>query len=168
MTATVAVRCHHTNGDDGGTDVAGATLRFHLADNDVADALTQVTRPGGAGFAYSWVKQFRLFTSVTPLGSIANIKFYMPGPKPVGADVNIKTTPTYLAPVTNAATPLAGGTIASGYNYTSANPLSVAGSLANPSTGQTGDFVQAQMAVQQTALAGVNDFGKFVFRYDES
>jgi hypothetical protein len=165
MSATIQVRSHHTNVDDGGTDVASGTLRFKLADNDVQNTVNPIVRPGGAGFLYSWIKQLRLFASVTPVTTISNIKFFMTGAAPTGVDVMVKTSASYTDPTAQAATALAG--TVSGFTYTADAPLSVAGTLTNPSTGQIGSFVQAQLRCDQTGTPAIVGTGAFWFRWDE-
>lgn len=165
MAATVQAHTHHGAADDLGVNIAGATLRFKNADNDTQDGANQVARPGGAGFNYSYVKQLRLKSTVTPIAKLFNIKFWMSGPKPTGVDVFVKTSPAYINPVANASTALTG--VTSGYSYTPSAPLSISGSQTNPSTGSFGDFLEAQMGAQVTAAAGVNALGPFIFRYDE-
>ena len=83
-----------------------------------------------------------------------------------GIGVLVKTSASYLDPIANAATVLASAS--SAFSYTSGAPLSVTGSLANPSTGAFGDYVQLQMSVASTASPGTTGSEQLIFSYDES
>ena len=72
----------------------------------------------------------------------------------------------YIDPVNNAQTQLSGTTDA--FTYTSGAPLSVAGSINNPSTGAFGDGVYLQMSVASTASQGTTPSETLTFSYDES
>jgi len=73
----------------------------------------------------------------------------------------------YVDPVNLAQTQLTGLTT-SAFTYTSGSPLSVSGSISNPSTGVFGDPVQLQMAVASTATQGTTPSETLTFAYDES
>lgn len=72
----------------------------------------------------------------------------------------------YLDPLNWTTTALSG--TASFFTYTSGSPLSVPGSLSNPSTGRIGDLVQMQMTVTSTASLGPTPTETATFVYDES
>lgn len=168
MAATVELRSYHgSSGSESGTDVAGGSLRFKQADNDTVDANNPVPVPA-AGTNYSWIKNLRLFATTTPSNTINNIKFYTDGANGLGTGVtlNVKTSATYVDPVANEDTVLSSTTDA--FTYTSGSPLSVSGSLSNPSTGAIGDFVVLQIAVGTTASAGTSGSETLTMQYDES
>lgn len=73
----------------------------------------------------------------------------------------------YIDPVNNAQTQVSTLTT-SAFTYTSGSPLSVAGSINNPSTGVFGDPVQLQMSVASTATQGTTPSETLTFQYDES
>lgn len=72
----------------------------------------------------------------------------------------------YIDPVNHAATLLSGTTDA--FTYTSGSPLSLAGSISNPSTGPFGDGLELQMTVGSTASQGTTPSETLTFQYDES
>lgn len=168
MPATVLLKSFHgASGSESGADVAGGSIRFKLADNDTVDANNPIPVPA-AGTNYSYLKNWRLSASTTPANTINNLKFYTDGSNGYGTGValNVKTSATYVDPVANGTTVLSGTTDA--FTYTSGSPLSVAGSISNPSTGDFGDYVVMQMAVGTTAVQGTTGSESLTMSYDES
>jgi hypothetical protein len=53
------------------------------------------------------------------------------------------------------------------FSYTSGSPLSVTGSISNPSTGQFGDRVVYQIEVASTASPGATPTETITWKYDE-
>lgn len=72
----------------------------------------------------------------------------------------------YFDPINNAATVLSGTTDA--FTYTSGSPLSVTGSINNPSTGRFGSYITLQMAVASTASPGTTPSETLSYTFDES
>jgi hypothetical protein len=121
----------------------------------------------------------RLNCTSSPSSVINNIKWYTDGGNGLGTGVtcNVNTATSYTQAtgtpgttgiqltVGNYAT-LAGAP-SNAFAYTSGSPLSVSGSINNPSTGQFGDRVVYQMAVDNTASPGISSAETFTWRYDE-
>jgi hypothetical protein len=72
----------------------------------------------------------------------------------------------YYDPVNNAQTQIAGMTDA--FTMTSGAPLTIAGSISNPSTGAFGDGTYLQMSVASTASQGTTPSETLTWSYDES
>jgi hypothetical protein len=75
----------------------------------------------------------------------------------------------YFDPINNAATQLQSfGTGGDAFTFTSGSPLSLNGSITNPSTGRFGGGVYLQMTVASTATQGTTASETLTFAYDES
>lgn len=72
----------------------------------------------------------------------------------------------YLDPIQNAQTSLAGATDA--FSFTSSVPLSLAGSISNPTTGSFGDYMSLQLAITSAASQGNSGTESFTVSYDEA
>lgn len=167
MPATVNIVSHHGAAGATQTNVDGGSVRFKLSDDDTVDANNPIAIPTGAD-VYSYIKQFRFSAGTTPSNTINNLKFYMDGANGFGTGVslNVKTSASYTNPLTQTTTAL--GSTASAFTYTSGSPLSVTGSISNPSTGLFGDYIQMQMQVANTATQGTTGSETATFQYDES
>jgi hypothetical protein len=166
MAATIEIRSYHGATPDAGTDVAGGSVRFKQADNDTADANNPVPVPA-AGTNYSFLKQFRFYASVTPDNTIDNMNFYTDGANGYGTDVNLNalTDSGYTDPIALGA---ASGGGSDAFGYTSGSPLTVSGSINNPTTGAFGHYLKLQITVGTSATQGTKSGETFTFEYDES
>lgn len=169
MVATVQIISLH--GINGVTEfqIDGGSMRFRVDDVDTVDATSPIPIPA-AGTNYSWIKQCRFKATVTPANTINNLKFYSDGANGLGTGVDVlaKTyvSGNYILPSTQGTTQLSGTTTI--FTYTSGSPLSVAGSITNPSTGLFGDIVAMQMSVTTTATQGTTPSETITFQFDES
>lgn len=162
--AAVRVRSHHTNGDDGGTNVDTTTIRMKAADNDTQDVNNQVPRSSN-----SFIKELTFYVTTAPTNVINNLKVYMTGTAVANVSLNMKSSGTYVAPVTQGTTLLTGTTNA--YTYTAAAPLSINGSFTtgtDTAPKNIGDFVLLQAVVGASATIGTAiSLGNVIFRWDE-
>lgn len=167
MPATVQIISYHGATGTTETQVDGGNMRFKQADNDTVDAVNPIPVPG-AGSNYSYIKQVRLKATTTPANSISNIKAYMDGANGLGTGVSLngKTSASYTDPSSQGTTVLSG--TADMFTYTSGSPLSITGSLTNPSTGGIGDYLVMQMAVTTTATQGNTGAETLTMTYDET
>lgn len=167
MAATVRIRSHHGIPDNGGDNVDGSTIRFKQADNDSGTANNPIPIPG-AGSNFSWIKQLRFNAETTPDNTIDNLKFFSDGTNSFGTGVlmNVVASGAYTDPTVQQDSALGGTSDA--FSFNSGSPLSLTGSINNPSTGAFGDFVVMQMEVQSTASQGNTPVEGFTFQYDES
>lgn len=167
MPATVQIISYHGTTGTTETQVDGSNTRFKQADNDTVDAVNPIPIPG-AGSNYSYIKQLRLKATTTPANTLSNIKAYMDGANGFGTGVSLngKTNASYVDPGAQGTTALSG--TSDMFGYTSGSPLSITGSLNNPSTGGFGDYLEIQMAVTTTATQGNTGAETLTMTYDET
>jgi hypothetical protein len=167
MAATVLIRTAHGAGPTL-TDVTSVNDRHTTDDVYYAAGTTNPIPIPSAGSNYSFWRHHRLDATVTPVTSISNLRWYTDGANSSPAGV------TWLGQAANAGA-LAGyrqaGTIGGEtvgttgiilnttnhtgltgapvdpFTFTSGAPKSLAGSIANPSTGPFGDYFVTSIAV---------------------
>jgi hypothetical protein len=178
MAATVLIR-RLTGAGPTATDITSINTRANAYDgHSTADTTYPIQIPV-AGTNYSFWVVTRLDCTVTPSSIINNLKWYTDGANGFGTGVTMKvntatgyvqatgtqgTTGDQLT-VGNYAT-LAGAP-GDAFSYTSGSPLSVTGSISNPSTGQFGDRVVYQIEVASTASPGATPTETITWKYDE-
>lgn len=169
MAATVRILSYHgASGAESPTALTnGQQIRYKQADNDTVDLNNKIPITTGVT-NYSFIKNLRFEAQTTPSNTIDNLKVYADGANGLGTgvDVQIKTSATYVDPVANGTAQMTGG--ASVFTYTSGSPLSVTGSINNPSTGAFGHYICTQMTVADTASPGTTPSETITFSYDES
>lgn len=172
MPATVIIAVYH--GASPGTpsaDVAGSTIRFKRADEDLQDANNPIPIPN-SGAAYSWRKSLKLRILTDPDTEIRNLRFYSEGQNlGTGRSLRAKPASTYTqAGVADETTELAGSVDVDTYTSTTPLVLQAGQVLANGSAPGEGvqDFVELQAKIDSTAIAGNAANAKgLVYRYDE-
>ena len=166
MPATVQIWGYHgAAASVAGADITSTDTRFKLADNDTADAENPVTVPT-SGTNYSYIKNERLYCTVTPASVVDNLRFFTDGSSwGTGIAIYAKVSNSYVDPIVNGTAALTG--VADETTYTSAAPLALTGSISNPDTGAFGQFVVRQGAVGTGAAPGVVSGKTQYFRYDE-
>jgi hypothetical protein len=133
---------------------------------------------GGTNYSY-WVTT-RLRCTVTPAGTINNIRWYTDGGNSFGTGITCKAQDaasyvqatgtqgtTGLQLTTGNHSGLSGAPV-DAFSFTSGSPKSLAGSISNPSTGDFGDFMVYQIEVAPTAAPGVTSQETFTWVYDET
>lgn len=183
MAATVTIT--RWTGSAGGptkTNITGANTVANAQDTHTAIAsgsANPIVIPT-AGTNYSYWVTTRLNCTVTPDGTINNIRWYTDGANNFGTGVtcNMQSADSYVqATGTTGVTGTelttgnhAGltGSPVSAFTYTSGSPLSLTGSITNPSTGDFGQFIVYQIAVASTASPGVTGTETFTWIYDET
>lgn len=169
MAATVEIRSYHGATPDAGTDVAGGSMRFKLADNDTADANNPVVIPA-AGTNYSWIKQLKFYAATTPDNVINNLRFYTDGAIGYGTGIglDVGSGSAYIDPTSFQDSGLVDWSGQDAEGFTSGAPYTITGSLSNPSTGAFGDYIRLQVNVDDTASQGTSSSETIYFSYDES
>lgn len=164
MAATVEIRSYHTDTPGAGTAVAA--VRFKKADNDTANTSNRMPIPP-SGTEYSYVKHLALHATTSPDSLIDTCQAYGDGALPTGVQMYMADA-AYVDPTTQEDTAL--GSWANNYtSFTSGSPLSIAGSLSNPSTGKSfTNYLQMQMGVTDAASAGVMTAETLTFSWLES
>ena len=129
-----------------------------------------MVKPAPSGTHYSYKKSTYLNADTSPTGTINNVKWFTDGAIGwTGVTLNAKTVTAYAQATGTEGTTgeeMSGGTNASG--YTSGSPLSVGGSIDNPSTGKISDYVEMQAVLSDSAVAGTLAAETITWRYDET
>jgi len=164
----------HVFTGSGPTDTAHINgWRFHRADtNTSADGSTTHIPIPASGINYSFRRTFKLKVVTTPVGSVANLRFFSDGVS-WGTDITCyaKTKAAYTQATSADNTALFDGTAVNVTTYTSSSPLTInAGTvLSNPSVGYgTQDYLVMQAGVGSTAAAGTTPERTLSFRVDET
>jgi hypothetical protein len=162
------------------TDITGTTNRAATADDPDPGTNNPIPVPS-SGTNYSFWVATRLSATSAPSTAINNIKWYTDGTNSMGTGVslNVAMCSTYVqatgtvgtsgnqltsANYTSALNP---SVAVNAFQYTSASPLSVNGSIGS-TTGDFGDFVIYQVAVVSTAGPGVTTAEQLTWQYDET
>lgn len=181
MPATVLIR-RLTGAGPTATDITSINTRANTTDaHTPADTSNPIKVPT-SGTKYSYWVVTRLDATVTPAGTINNIKWYTDGTNSYGTGItcSVGTATGYtqasgtpgdtgiVLSVGNYATWTLGN--ADAFTYNSGAPLSVTGSISNPTTGQFGDRVVYQVNVETTAGPGVAPATPetFTWQFDET
>lgn len=156
----------------GATPVASTVtnVRFCTDDNYNPGTDNPMVKPETGQTNYSFKKTIYLNADDSPTGTINNIKFFTDGTIGwTGVVVEGAVADAYTEPE---------GTIGTSGNdaalntdiatYTSASPLSLTGSINNPSTGKVSQYLELQAVVSDSAVAGALAAETCTFRYDET
>jgi hypothetical protein len=167
MPATISVK--EVNGASAGTPNTITAARFCTADSYNPGTNNPLVKPS-SGSNYSYKKSFYLNADTSPAGTINNIKWYTDGTIGwTGVTIQAKTAETYAQATGTEGTTgdqMTGGTSAA--TYTSAAPLSVTGTISNPSTGKISHYVELQAVLSTSAVAGTLDAETITWKYDET
>jgi len=178
MAATVLIRRLWGAGPTA-TDITSGNNRASTYDDTAPGTSWPIPIPGsGSKFSY-WVTT-RLDATVTPAGTIDNIRWYTDGTNSYGTGVSYRVAEcSYYIQATgtpgDTGTELTQGNHAGcltdavdGFTYTTGSPLAVDGSISNPSTGQFGNMVVAQIEVFAAAGAGEITDETMTYKFDET
>jgi hypothetical protein len=159
--------------------ITGINTRADAFDaHTTADTANPIQVPA-AGSNYSYWVNTRLTCSVTPAGTINNLRWYTDGANNFGTGITlIGNEATSYVQATGTAgqtgTQLTVGVYASltapvdPFTFTAAAPKSLAGSIANPATGQFGSLFVYQVVIGTTTNPGVSNQETFSWKYDET
>ncbi len=162
------------------TDITGASNYAGTADDPTNGSNYPIPVPS-SGTNYSYWVVTRLQAQSAPSTSITNIKWYTDGTNSLGTGVSLNvakcsayvqatgtqgTTGNQLTSA-NYSSALTPSVAVNAFQYTSASPLTVAGSIGS-TTGDFGDFVIYQVAVANNASPGVTAAETITWQYDES
>lgn len=156
-----------TGGGITNTDITSANSRYLLADSTSASSTSNPIPIPSSGTNYSYWKSRYLDCTVTPAGTADTITWYTDGANGYGTGVTEKiSTASGLSYVQATGSATSGtqltngnyagsGTPVNTFSYTSGSPLSIGGSISNPSTGKVSDFWVEQLEVASTASPGL-------------
>lgn len=182
MAATVQIK-RITGSGPTTTDITSSNTRASTSDNPFTTEVTYPIPIPAAGSNRSYWVVTRLDCTVTPAGTINNIKWYTDGTNGTGTGVTTEvgtsssyvqatgtqgTTGTQLNSTNYTGLSPTSPTADNAFGYTSSAALSVSGSITNPSTGQFGDYVIYQYTVGTTASPGTSNSESFTWQYDET
>lgn len=184
MAATVQI-VRKTGAGPTATDITGINTRANAEDAHSVAGTSNPIRIPAAGTNYSYWVTTRLNVTVTPAGTIDNLRWFTDGANGFGTGVTCVgakastgaaagyreatgtpgTTGTELTQANHTGLDEAPADV---FGFTSGAPKSLVGSITNPSTGEFGDHWVYQIAVASTAGPGATPSETFTFRYDET
>lgn len=178
MAATVQIRRLTGVAAATSTDITAINTRANAEDAHSTAGTSNPVQIPSSGTNYSYWVITQLNCTVAPSVSLSNIKWFTDGANGLGTGVACKVSTatgyvqasgtlgtTGLQLTTGNYATLAGAP-SDAFAFTSAAPLSVAGSL-GATTGAFGDRVVYQVEVINTAAPGATAAETFTFRYDE-
>jgi hypothetical protein len=190
MVATVQIQRKTGIAPGTGTDITNINTRAVTKDAHYTADMTYPIRRPEAGLKYSYWITERLNCTVTPGGTINNIRVYTDGVNNLGPGITVKGA--------KASTGLNAGYRQAGlsgediegdtgqvlnqtnhtgldavpadiFGWTEAAPLSLNGSISNPNTGEFGDHFVYQVEVGPTANPGATPAQETIYwKYDET
>lgn len=172
MAATTSIK--ELNGASSGTATTVTSIRFSSSDSTSPGTNNPLRKPS-SGSNYSYWKTLYLNADTTPSGTINNIKFYTDGTIGwTGCTLKAGTKNSYTQSTgtsgttgDDAATALS-ITMTDAATYTSGSPLSVTGTISNPSTGRISDYIILQITLSTSAVAGTLSSETLTISYDET
>lgn len=185
MSATVQI--HRLTGSGAGSEnnITSINTRANAEDSHSTAGTTNPIQIPAASSNYSYWVSTRLKCTVTPSGTINNLRWYTDGANNfgtgvtcIGAKASTGTNAGYRQATGSAG--VTGTELTTGnhtgldatpgdvFSYTSGSPLSLTGSISNPSTGQFGDFFVYQIVVGTTAGPGATAQESFSWKFDET
>jgi hypothetical protein len=166
MAATMSIQ--ELNGASTGTPNTVTNVRFCTDDDYNPGTSYPMVKPA-ADSNYSYKKTIYLNADTSPSSIINNVKIYSDGSLAwTGVTVGVKASTTYAQATGTQGT--TGATLADTtdlFTYTSTTPLSLTGSISNPSTGKVSQIVELQAVVSTSAVAGALATETITFQYDE-
>jgi len=184
MVATIQIHRWVGASPGSGTDITSTTNRANAADA-VNDGTSNPIQIPAAGTNYSYWVSTRLKCTVTPAGTVNNLRWYTDGANGFGTGVTCKCAKASTGADSGyrqaTGTPGVTGTQLTQVNHTgldaapvdaftltSGSPLSLNGSINNPNTGDFGDFLVYQIEVDNSASPGATNAETFTWKYDET
>lgn len=172
MAATTSIK--EVNGVSSGTATTVTSSRLCTTDSVSPGTTNPMVKPL-SGTNLSYYKSYYLNADTTPTGTINNLKVYTDGSIGwTGVTLKLGTKSTYTQATgtagttgTDAATALS-ITMTDASTYTSGSPLSLTGTLSNPSTGKISDYLIVQATVSTSAVPGTLASETVTFQYDET
>jgi len=181
MAATVLIRrITGTTASQTSTDITGINTRANAQDvHETADVDNPVQKPT-SGLNYSFWVSTRLDATVTPAGTIDNIRWFADGANNFGTGITCKGIDATAYKQATGSVGDTGNqlnttnyTTISGppidvFTHTSGSPKTIAGSIDNPSTGQFGDLFVYQIEIDTDVGPGASNQETFTYRFDET
>jgi hypothetical protein len=162
------------------TDITSINTRLNAEDAHTTAGTTNPILKPAAGTNYSYWCVTRLYYDGAGTGTINNIKWFTDGGNGLGTGralvVNTATGYVQATGTTGeTGTQLTTGNYATlagapsdAFAYTTGSPLSVSGSVTDPSSEDFGDYVVMQDTIGTTASAGASSTETISYRYDST
>lgn len=167
------------------TDITTLNTRANAEDVHSVAGTTNPIRIPASGTNYSYWVSTRLKVTVTPAGTIDNLRWFTDGANGFGTGVTAKgakastgadsgyriatgtpgTTGTQLLQANHSGLDEAPADV---FGFTSGAPKTLTGTISNPTTGEFGDHWVYQIEVGTTAGPGATAQETFTYRYDET
>src|SRR5574341_1920023 len=175
MVATVLIR-RLTGAGPTATDITSINTRCNAEDTHSTAGTTNPVKRPAAGTSYAYWCVTRLDCTVTPSGTIDNLRWFTDGANGMGTGRTVKMntatgyTQASATPgdtglqLTTGNYPTLAAAPTDAFAFTSASPKTVAGSIANTSTGQFGNRVVYQNEIASTASPGAGAQETFTWR----
>lgn len=182
MAATIQVT-RFTGAGPSETNITSINSRSSTSDNHYTTETTNSIPIPTAGTNRSFWVVTGLKAVTSPTGTIDNLKWYTDGNNGSGTGITVEvgTSSSYVQATGTVGT--SGDQLTStnytglapttpptdnAFTYTSSAPLSVTGSITNPSTGNFGNYVIFQYSVGTTASSGTSGQETYTWQYDET
>ena len=174
---TVIYRRTGTSGSPTDTAITSGTTRLSLSDTTSPGSTNPIKVPS-SGSVYSYWMSIYLSCTTPPAGTIDTIKWYSSGtnPYPTGVTYQVATAAAYTqatGTVTSGNQMIVANytgltTAVDGFSQTSVAPLTIAGSITNPTTGKISDYIPQQVTVATGTTSGVTSTATFTITYNET
>lgn len=166
MSATVSIK--EVNGSGAGTPTTVTNSKFCTKDMYNPAATFTLLKPA-TGNNYSYKKTLFLNADTSPSSIINNLKFFCDGAIGwTGVIIKVKPADSYTQATgteDSSGDALSGATDIT--TYTSVSPLSLTGSISNPSTGKISQYLEIQAILSDASGAGALAPETVTIRYDE-
>jgi hypothetical protein len=161
------------------TDITSQVSVVNAEDSPSSTPSTNPTRIPLAGENRSYWVTTRLKATVTPASIVNNLKWFTDGVNGLGTGFGCKVAVASSYVIASGTQGVSGTQLSTAnhagiaqepvdaFAFTIDTPLSVPGSISNPSVGQFGSFVVFQVSVGPTATPGVSSEEQFIWSYDE-
>ncbi len=159
-----SVQIQELTGAGAGVDKTSGTVRFKSVVSTAVDTSNAITIPT-SGTTYSYLKNLQFNFQTGPATNIQNLRAYSAGVNfGTGVTLNYDTTNAFATPFN---TQLTGTDF---FSKTSGSPIALDTTNAGPftGTGYKGDVLRLQLAVVNTASAGLLSAKTATFTYDEA
>jgi len=155
------------------TDITSINTRLNAEDaHSTAGETNPILIPAeGTNYSYKCSTQLG-WDGTTGDGTINNLKWYTDGANGLGTGVGLQvvsSSDTYVQATGTVGTSGVNIDGTHAFNYTSTSPLSVTGSVTDPTDGEKfGNIVEIQTTVDSTASAGATNSETITWRYDST
>lgn len=162
------------------TTITSINTRANAYDTHSTSDTTNPIQIPASGSNYSYWVSTRLTCTVTPAGTVNNLRWYTDGANGMGTGVTVVGQEATSYVQATGSVGVSGTVLSTGnhagitgapvdvFTFTTGSPKSLAGSISNPSTGDFGSWFVYQVVVGTTASPGATPSETFTWKYDET